>query len=44
VDVKGKFKYNIDKTSDLILHIQANLEDGNYISEEIPFKLVDSKK
>jgi hypothetical protein len=44
VEINTSFQYDINKTSDLLLHIDAVLEDGSNIREEIPFKLVDVKK
>jgi len=44
VQIDVSFKYDIKTTSELLLHIDAVLKDGTNIREEIPFKLVDSKK
>ncbi|MCE7069120.1 MULTISPECIES: hypothetical protein [unclassified Dyadobacter] len=44
VQVEASFKYDIKKTSELLLHVDAVLSDGSNIREEIPFKLVDVKK
>jgi hypothetical protein len=44
VQLEASFKYDIGKTSDLLLHVQAVLSDGSNILEEVPFKLIDVKK
>ncbi len=44
VQLDASFKYDISKTSDLLLHIDAELSDASQIREEIPFKLIDVKK
>lgn len=44
VQLDAAFKYDISKTSDLLLHIDAELSDASKIKEEIPFKLIDVKK
>jgi hypothetical protein len=44
VQLDASFKYDISKTSDLLLHIDAELSDASQIKEEIPFKLIDVKK
>ncbi|SKC13908.1 hypothetical protein [Dyadobacter psychrophilus] len=44
VQLEASFKYDISKTSELLLHIDAELSDASKIHEEIPFKLVDVKK
>lgn len=43
VTVQTKFKYDINKTSDLLLHVDAMLENGTSLREEIPFRLLDKK-
>jgi len=44
VPVKASFQYDIKKTSDLLLHIDAVLKDGTNLREELPFILADIKK
>ncbi|WP_026631118.1 hypothetical protein [Dyadobacter alkalitolerans] len=44
VQLEAAFKYDIKKTSELLLRIDAVLSDGSSIREEIPFKLIDAKK
>ncbi|MCE7061994.1 hypothetical protein [Dyadobacter sp. CY343] len=44
VHVEESFKYDTNKTAELLLHVDATLEDGTEIREEVPFKLVDVKK
>ncbi|KQS24684.1 hypothetical protein [Dyadobacter sp. Leaf189] len=38
------FMYDVKKTSDMYIQVQAELEDGTRIHEEMPFRLVDTKK
>ncbi|MCF0038725.1 hypothetical protein [Dyadobacter fanqingshengii] len=44
IQLEASFKYDITKTSELLLHVDAVLNDGSNIREEIPFKLIDVKK
>ena len=44
IDVKQSVEYDVSKTSDLMFELQAILEDGTSIQEEVPFKLMDVKK
>ena len=44
ISISKAFMYDTNKTSDMLLQVQAELKDGTYIREEIPIKLVDSKK
>jgi len=43
VTVQTKFLYDIIKSSDLLLHVDATLENGTSLREEIPFRLLDTK-
>lgn len=43
VTIQKKFLYDINKTSDLLLHVDATLENGTSLREEIPFRLLDKK-
>lgn len=43
VTVQTKFLYNISKSSDLLLHVDATLENGTSLREEVPFRLLDKK-
>ena len=44
VEIEAKFAYNIEETSNLVLQVHAEIENGLFIREEIPFRFVDSKK
>ncbi len=43
VTIQTKFLYDIHKSSDLVLHLDATLENGTSLREEIPFRLLDTK-
>ena len=44
ISISKAFMYDISKTSDMLLQLQAELEDGTLIREDVPIKLIDSKK
>lgn len=44
VQLEANFKYDIKATTKLLLHVDAVLNDGTNIQEEVPFTLVDVKK
>ncbi len=41
VVVNTAFLHDIAKTSDLLLHIDVELNNGDFAREELPFRLVD---
>ncbi|OJV15463.1 MAG: hypothetical protein BGO21_31220 [Dyadobacter sp. 50-39] len=41
VEIKQSFLYEVDKTSDLLLEIEALLGDGRKIREQIPFVIAN---
>ncbi|CAG5070650.1 hypothetical protein DYBT9623_03195 [Dyadobacter sp. CECT 9623] len=44
VAIDTAFTYDIKKTSNVLLHVSAELEDRTHIRDETRFKLVDTKK